>query len=117
MSDIVLYHNPNCSKSRGALEILEASDASFEVVQYLDSPLSRENLLQIMQLLPGDPAELVRKDKHFKELGLDAGNYTTAEAVADLLVEHPKLMQRPIAVKGDQAVIARPSENVEALLS
>lgn len=116
MSDIVLYHNPNCSKSRGALAILEASDESFDVVQYLDAPPSRDTLLRIISLLPDDPAELVRKDKNFKELGLDAANYTTPEAVADLLVEHPQLMQRPIAVKGEQAVIGRPSENVEALL-
>ena len=116
MSDIVLYHNPNCSKSRGALEILEASDASFEVVQYLDTPLSRQTLLQIIEILPDDASELVRKDKNFKELGLDAASYVPAEAVADLLVEHPKFMQRPVAVKGDVAVIGRPSENVQALL-
>tara|TARA_B100000519_G_C14056809_1_gene350144 strand:- start:359 stop:712 length:354 start_codon:yes stop_codon:yes gene_type:complete len=116
MSGIVLYHNPNCSKSRGALSILEASDAAFEVVPYLDTPLDRDTLLKIIKLLPNDPAALVRKDKNFKDLGLHAANYTSAEAVADLLVEHPKLMQRPIAVKDDQAVIGRPSENVEALL-
>ncbi len=116
MSDIVLYHNPNCSKSRGALAILTASDAPFEVVEYLDAPPSRETLLHIIGLLDDPAAELVRKDSHFKELGLNAADYTTAEAVADLLVSHPKLMQRPIAVKGDRAVIGRPSENVEALL-
>jgi len=59
---------------------------------------------------------MVRKDSHFKELGLDAADYTTAETVLDLLMEHPKLMQRPILVRGDKAVIGRPSELVLDLL-
>ena len=67
-------------------------------------------------MLPDDPGELVRKDKHFRELGLDADGYTTRDAVIDLILEHPKLMQRPIAVRGDRAVICRPSEKVEELL-
>lgn len=69
-----------------------------------------------MELLPGEPAELVREDNHFKQLGLDIGDYQGAEAVVDLLMEHPKLMQRPVVVRGNQAVIARPSEVVEELL-
>jgi len=59
---------------------------------------------------------MVRKDKHFKDLGLDATEYTTVEQVVDLLSAHPKLMQRPIAVKGDRAVIGRPEDKVLALL-
>ncbi|MDE0371059.1 MAG: hypothetical protein OXI73_00725 [Rhodospirillales bacterium] len=62
------------------------------------------------------PAALVRKDKHFKDLGLDAKDYTTVDAVVKLLAEHPRLMQRPIAVRGGRAVIGRPSEKVEELL-
>ena len=67
-------------------------------------------------MLPSEPAELVRVDGHFKELGLNIGDYQSADAVIDLLMEHPKLMQRPVVVRGDQAVIARPSELVEELL-
>jgi arsenate reductase len=59
---------------------------------------------------------LFRRDKNFKELGLAANNYQTADAVIDLLLEHPKLMQRPIFVVGDRAVIARPSDRVLELL-
>ena len=66
--------------------------------------------------MPDEPAELVRKDKNFKALGLDPVAYTTREAVVDLLFEHPKLMQRPVVVKGARAVIARPSERVLELL-
>lgn len=67
-------------------------------------------------MLPNEPADLVREDNHFKELGLNIGDYQGAEAVVDLLLEHPKLMQRPVVVRGDKAVIARPSEVVEELL-
>jgi arsenate reductase len=69
-----------------------------------------------LELLPDPPGELVRRDKNFKELGLDEGGYTTPEAVIALLLEHPKLMQRPVAVLGGRAVIARPSERVLELL-
>ncbi len=116
MADITLYHNPNCSKSRGAKEILEARGEAFETVEYLKTPLDAGEIAKLLSLLPDPPSELVRKDAHFKELGLDAANYENAEAVAALLAEHPKLMQRPVAVRGDRAVIARPSELVATLL-
>ena len=67
-------------------------------------------------MIDDPPAELVRKDKNFKDLGLNASDYTTEDAVVDLLLEHPRLMQRPVVVRGDRAVIARPSDKVEALL-
>ncbi len=66
--------------------------------------------------MPNEPAELVRKDKHFKELGLNADDYVTKEAVVAVLLEHPKLMQRPVIIRGTQAVLARPSSEIEALL-
>lgn len=116
MSDVTLYHNPNCSKSRGAKEILESRGADFEVVEYLKTPLDEAQIRDLIDLLDTAPEELVRKDSHFKELGLEASDYTTPEAVAALLAEHPKLMQRPVAVRGNKAVIARPSELVEQLL-
>jgi len=66
--------------------------------------------------LPDAPAELVRKDKNFKALGLNAGDYTTRDAVVKVLLENPKLMQRPVVILGDRAVIARPSEEVLELI-
>ncbi len=69
-----------------------------------------------MELLPNEPTDLVREDNNFKELRLNIGDYQSAGAVVDLLLEHPKLMQRPVVVRGDRAVIARPSEVVEELL-
>ncbi len=116
MSQITLYHNPNCSKSRGAKEILESRGVDFEIVEYLKTPLDADSISVLLQAIGGDPADLVRKDSHFKELGLNADDYQSADAVAKLLAEHPKLMQRPVAVLGDRALIARPSERVEELL-
>ena len=82
----------------------------------MKNPLTRQDLEHFLDLLRDDPAELVRKDKNFNALGLDAGDYTTREAVVTLLLEHPKLMQRPVAILGDRAVIARPSEKVLELI-
>ena len=116
MNRIVLYHNPSCSKSRGALAILRERDVEFDVVEYLKTPLSEADLKAVLRMIDEPAAALVRKDSHFKELGLAADDYASEEAVADLLAKHPKLMQRPVAVRGDKAVIARPSERVEELL-
>ncbi|MCB1686540.1 MAG: ArsC/Spx/MgsR family protein [Pseudomonadales bacterium] len=116
MTTITLYHNPGCSKSRGAREILERAGVQFEVVEYLSRPLSRTRLLQLIELLGLPPAELVRKDAKFDALGLKAEHYLEAEAVADLLVRYPQLMQRPIAVRGNRAVLARPSERIAEIL-
>ena len=113
---IKIFHNPACSKSRGALEILRSSGAEFDVVEYLRSPLDESGIRHLLGLIPDPPQELVRKDRHFKELGLASADYADAESVARLLAENPKLMQRPVVVKGDRALIARPSEKVEELL-
>jgi arsenate reductase len=109
MTGVTIYHNPSCSKSRGALEILRDRGADAEVIEYLKEPPSRSDLERLLDLLPSAPAELVRRDKRFKELGLDGSAYEAREAVVDLLLEHPELMQRPVVVRGDAAVIARPS--------
>lgn len=116
MSRITLYHNPRCSKSRAAKEILESHDVDFEVVDYLQEPLSEEEILALLRMLEMEPGDLVRKDSHFQELGLDAEAYTTVEAVAALLATHPRLMQRPVAVRDGRAVLGRPPERVEELI-
>ena len=71
-----MYHNPSCSKSRGALEILREQGIETDVVEYLKAPPDRATLERIVDAIPNPPAELVRKDKRFKELGLDAADYT-----------------------------------------
>lgn len=107
-----MFHNPSCSKSRGALSILEDEGVESDVVEYLKAPPDRATLERILDSIPNPPAELVRKDKRFKELGLDASDYATRAAVVALLLEHPELMERPVVVRGDRAVIARPPELV-----
>jgi arsenate reductase len=116
MAEVTIYHNPACGKSRGALAILEQRRVSHAVVEYLKTPPDRATLERFLDLLPAPPADLVRKDKRFRELGLEAADYVTREQVVRLLLAHPELMERPVVVRGDRAVIARPSEKVLELL-
>jgi arsenate reductase len=116
MADTVIWHNPNCSNSRGALELLRERGIDHDVVQYIKAPPSREELQRVVAALETSPADLVRHDKRFGELGLDAADYTTPEQVVDLLVEHPELMQRPVVIQGDRAVIARPPSTLDTWL-
>ncbi|HEX6311360.1 MAG TPA: arsenate reductase (glutaredoxin) [Acidimicrobiia bacterium] len=116
MDEMLVYHNPSCSKSRGALEILGERGVDTDVVEYLKAPPDRAALERIVDSIPDPPAELVRKDQRFKDLGLDAADYTDRESVIALLLEHPELMQRPVVFRGDRAVIARPSDRVLELL-
>ena len=115
MADLRLLHNPKCSKSRQALELLTERGVQPEIVRYLDTPPDKATLELIAGQLD-DPSRLVRKDPHFKELGLSAADYTDAAAVVDLLVEHPRLMERPVAIKDDRAVLGRPPEDILDLL-
>jgi arsenate reductase len=116
MDGVLVYHNPVCSTSRGALDILRERGVDAEVIEYLKTPLDRATLERILALLGGPPGELVRKDKRFAELGLSASDYVTREQVVTLLLAHPELMERPVVIRDGRAVIARPSERVLELL-
>jgi arsenate reductase len=113
---VVVFHNPRCTKSRGALEILADRGVDADVVEYLKAPPDRPTLERIVDSIPDPPGALVRDDARFKELGLSKNDYESRDAVVALLLEHPELMERPIVFVGDRAVIARPSERVLALL-
>jgi arsenate reductase len=120
MAEVTIYHNPRCSNSRTALAMLQerADDVDLEVVEYLNQPLDRAGLEALLAILADPPGDLVRHDQRFKDLGLDPKGYATAEAVVDVLVEHPELMQRPVLVSGGRAVIARPpGDKVPAFLA
>ncbi|MEO9224439.1 MAG: ArsC/Spx/MgsR family protein [Acidimicrobiales bacterium] len=112
MADVTIFHNPKCSTSRHAMDELAEAGADAEVVQYLKTPLTRGELLALMDKLEDPVADLVRKDSSFAELGFSADDYTTPEAVAGLLAEHPRLMQRPVLVRGNRAIIGRPKDRV-----
>lgn len=117
MAELTVLHNTRCSTSRHAVDAVTAAGVDAEVVQYLKTPLDRAQLLDLIAKLEDPPADLVRKDAFFAEQGLSADDFTTAEQVTDLLVEHPRLMQRPVLVRGDRAIIGRPKDRVAAFLA
>ena len=110
--DLQIYFNPNCSKCRSALEILDAEGSSFEVVRYLENPLERRQLEVLVDNLSDPIANLVRKDRRFAELGLNAANFVNRDSVVNLLLKHPDLMQRPLIHKNGTWSIARSPEKV-----
>ncbi len=113
--ELVLLHNPRCSKSRAARALLEERGATFTERRYLDDPLSRQELAELRKRLGREPAEWVRKGEDaFAAAGLSADS--GEEALLDAMAAHPILMERPIAIAGSRAVVGRPPENVLDLL-
>lgn len=116
MSACQIYHNPRCSKSRQTLALLEEKGISPEVVLYLETPPSPAELAAVLKKLGVGARELLRKgEDEYKALGLDNASLAEADLIA-AMVAHPKLIERPIVVKGSKAVLGRPPENVLALL-
>lgn len=116
MSDVTIYHNPRCSKSRQALSLLEQAGVKPQVVRYLESPLDEAALDVLCRRLGMEPHELMRSgEDEFAALGFK-GRTPSREEGLKALAEHPILMERPVVVKGDQAVVARPPERVNELL-
>lgn len=113
---LTLLHNPNCSTSVHALDALEGAGRDVTVRKYLlvAERLSADELRSLAQRLQGDPVDaLIRRDKKYKDLGLDADGLGIDEVVA-ILVEHPSLLQRPILDDGTAAVIGRPRDRAAA---
>jgi arsenate reductase len=113
--EIVLLHNPRCSKSRQAKEILEKAGVDFVERKYLDEPLSKKELVELKTKLGRPVHEWMRsKDAGFKEAGLST---ELAEAkLIDAMVQQPALMERPIVIRGEKAVVGRPPEDIKSLL-
>ena len=103
--------------TENTMDEVAAAGVDAEVRQYLKAPLDRAELLDLIGKLEDPPADLVRKDGFFRDQGLDAADYTTPDQVADLLVEHPRLMERPVLVRGDRAIIGRPKDRVAGFLA
>ncbi len=111
-----IYHNPRCSKSRQALALIQEAGIEPEIVEYLQTPPTVEELDKILKLLKCEPQDVMRRGEAvYRELGLKDRSLSRGEAI-ELMVEHPKLIERPIIVKGRRAVIGRPPENVRELL-
>ena len=116
MSEFTIYHNPRCSKSRQTLALLEENGVSPEVVLYLDTPPSAAELKALLGKLGIEARALLRKGEDaYKSEGLADTSLDDAALVA-AMVAHPKLIERPIVVKGERAVLGRPPENVLELL-
>lgn len=116
MSEVTIYHNPRCSKSRATLALLEERGIQPRIVKYLETPPTAEELRDILQKLGIGPRDLIRKkEAEYKEQGLDNPNLSDEELVA-AMVSHPRLIERPIVVVGDKAAIGRPPENVLDIL-
>ncbi len=116
MTELTLYHNPRCSKSRAALELLEARGLKPEIVRYLDSPLSTSELKELLNKLGLTARQLLRTgEDEYKTLELADAGLKEAQLIA-AMVEHPKLIERPILVAGNKAIIGRPPEKVLEIL-
>ncbi len=108
---IVIYHNPECSKSRESLEILETSKKDIQIIKYLDEPLKSEKLKKILKLLNITPIDLIRQNEPIWNENFSHLEFTDDELI-DVMVEYPQLIERPIVINGDKAVIGRPPTKI-----
>lgn len=116
MAQFKIFHNPRCSKSRQTLEILNEKGVDVEIVEYLKNPPSVEELTSVIKALGVSPQEVMRKkEAEYAEAGLGDNSLTDEKQIA-LMTEFPKVIERPIVVKGKKAVIGRPPENVLELI-
>ena len=112
---IKIYHNPRCRKSREGLQILQESGQEFEIIDYLKKGVYFDELKSIIDLLAITPIELIRKNEaiwkdHYK------GKILNDTAVISSMIEHPKLIERPIVINKERAIIGRPPENIKQVL-
>ncbi len=115
MAKITIWHNPRCSKSRNSMTLLEEKGVDVEVVKYLDTPPTKEELKTLLSQLDMSARELMRtKEDIYKKLGLK--EVEDEEKLIEAMAENPKLIERPIVIKDGKAVIGRPIENVLELL-
>ena len=114
MTEITIYHNPRCSKSRETLKLIEDTGVAPRVVEYLKTPPSAAELAAILAALGKTPAEIVRK-KEAAEAGIDPAALDDAALIA-AMVANPAIIERPIVVNGAKAALGRPPESVLAIL-
>ncbi len=112
---ITVLHNPSCSKSRSALDYLAEKGIEPEVVKYMDEPLRPDELEEIIDLLGIAPHDLIRTSEDIYKEEFEGKELTDEEWILAML-EYPMLMERPIIINGDKAVIGRPIENIDSIL-
>jgi|TARA_B110000503_G_scaffold20552_1_gene30940 arsenate reductase len=115
MSAVTIYHNPRCSKSRNTLALLQENGVEPEIVLYLETPPSSSDIKALLKKLGISAAELARRGENdYKACGL--GKDSSEADIVAAMVKHPKLIERPIVVRGNNAVLGRPPENALALI-
>ncbi|TCK17839.1 arsenate reductase [Thiogranum longum] len=116
MTDTTIFHNPRCSKSRQTLELLQQNGIEADVVEYLKTPPDADQLEHILTLLGLEPRQLMRSNEsEYREQGMDNPELGRAQLIA-LMVQYPKVIQRPIVIKDGKAAIGRPPETVLEIL-
>ncbi|BCN93372.1 arsenate reductase (glutaredoxin) [Thiomicrorhabdus immobilis] len=109
----VIYHNPRCSKSRNTLQILNENGYQVDEIRYLENPPNKQELAELCELMKVTPLEIVRTGEDlFTELGLTKQDKRSDDEWLAILVENPKLIERPIVRVGNKAIMGRPPENV-----
>jgi len=116
MTATKIYHNPRCSKSRAALDLLTEKGIELEIVKYLDTPPDRESLVKILDMLNMEPRDLMRKgEQEYKDNNLSDENLSRDDLIGALL-KYPRLIERPIVINNGKAAIGRPIENIINIL-
>ncbi|MFN8325294.1 ArsC/Spx/MgsR family protein [Flavobacterium sp.] len=110
-----ILHNPRCGKSRNCLATLDENSIDYQIIKYLETPLSKEEIINLLKMLSLSPLDLVRQKEEiwvqkFKNKAL------TDEKIIDALVEFPILIERPILIDGNKAIIAREQEKITAFI-
>jgi arsenate reductase len=109
-----IYHNPKCSKSRQTLQIIHEANKEVEIIEYLKTPPTFEELKSLIEMLGISPEQLLRKNEEIYKEQFKGKSYTNDEWIK-IMAENPKLIERPIVVEGNKAVLGRPPENVSNL--
>jgi len=113
---LTVYQKPTCSKCRETLRLLKERGVEFEAINYYETPLTESDLRGLLKKLKLTARDILRKDEPIaRELGIAKQEFSDAELI-NLMVKHPDLMQRPIVVRGNDAVLGRPVEKIETLL-
>ena len=112
MAEYRIFHNPRCSKSRQALEILESNDKDYEIFLYLQETLDKKSIKNVLDILGLNPKDILRSgEAEYKENKLSQYG-AEDEALIDFMIKYPKIIERPIVIRGNKGVIGRPPENV-----
>ena len=112
MAEYRIFHNPRCSKSRQALEILESNNKDYEIFLYLQETLDKKTIKNVLDILELNPKDILRSgEADYKENKLSQHDVED-ETLIEFMIKFPKIIERPIVIKGNRGVIGRPPENV-----